>query len=60
MSRYPILARIKLAPNRPILPKRAPNLLANLPDRAVCVELLADCAGRGEDRGVLRAQALVS
>jgi hypothetical protein len=53
MSRNPILARIKLTPNRSIFTKRTSDLLANLPDRAVRVELLADCTGRGEDRRVL-------
>lgn len=53
MSRNPILARIKLAPNHALFTQRTANLLSNLPDGAVGVELLADCAGGGEDGGVL-------
>lgn len=55
MSRNPILARIKLTPNRSVLTKRTPDLLTNLPDRAVWVELLPDCARGREDGGVLWA-----
>jgi len=53
MSRNPILSSIELAPNHTVFTKGAADRLGDLAQCAVRVELLADCAGGGEDGGVL-------
>lgn len=53
MSRDTILTSIKLAANHAIFAEGTANSLRYRSKRAVRVELLADCAGRGENGGVL-------
>lgn len=53
MSGNAILTCVKLAYNHAILAERTTDGLRDLAESAIGVELLADCAGGGEDRWVL-------
>jgi hypothetical protein len=53
MSRDAVLTRIELRSNDAVLAEGPADSLANGTNGAVRVELLADCAGGGNDRRVL-------
>jgi len=53
MSRDTVLARIELGANNTVLAEGTAHSLADGANGAVGVELLADCAGRGDHRRVL-------
>lgn len=60
MSRDPLLAGVELRTDHPLLAQRTPDLLAHLADGPLRVEVLADGALRGDDRGVLVTAYVVS
>jgi hypothetical protein len=49
MSCNTILACIELAANHAVLAEGTANCLTNLANSTIWIELLADCAGRGDD-----------